>query len=103
MADISNRGKQAKYIFIHNIVRCGGTMMVQAFEYTDKCVTFCEPSVLDTVTDGWAAAARTGSRSTLDDSDRLARYTMRFLCKPVQNMPGVNTYAVKSKFLINAR
>ena len=82
--------QQPKIIFIHNVMRCGGTLLLRTFECTNKCVTFCEPSVIDTLNSYWLSVAS-------EESDWLVRFTMRMICKPVQEMPTVDAYVIKAR------
>ncbi len=77
----SNEQRLPKVIFIHNVMRCGGTLLLRTFECTNKCVTFCEPSVIDTLNSYWLSVAN-------EESDWLV---------PVQEMPTVDAYVIKAR------
>ena len=80
--------RQKKLIFIHYVPRSGGTLLLQMFECTNRCVTFCEPSIVD-----FFNANLLSKKS--EESDWLVRCAIRMMCKPMQGMPIVDAYVFK--------
>ena len=79
-----------KIVFIHNVPRSGGTLLLRTFECTNRCLTFCEPSIMDFLHLHWLSAES-------KESDWLVRAAIKMLCKPVQDMPNVDAYVIKAR------
>ncbi len=68
--------QEEKIVLIHNIGRCGGTLLTSCFDHTGRAVAWCEPRVLDNVL---RLANYAWDRKT---SRRLIRCTFKMLAKP---------------------
>ncbi len=68
--------EEEKIILIHNIGRCGGTLLTSCFDHTGRAVAWCEPRVLDNVL---RLSNYAWDRET---SRRLIRCTFKMLAKP---------------------
>ena len=69
-------GKVDKIVFLHNISRCGGSLVTSILEHTGCVVGWNEPRVLDNVT---RQMNHTWNRKT---SKRVLQATLRMLAKP---------------------
>ncbi len=68
--------EEEKIVLIHNIGRCGGTLLTSVFDHTGRAVAWSEPRVLDNV---MRLANFAWDRKT---SRRLIRCTLKMLAKP---------------------
>ena len=88
-----------RLVIIAHVGRCGSTLLGQLFECTEKCVTFCEPSVIDSLNWYWSTTAM-----PREEVDELALTTVKLLCKPIIASGDVLAYVIKLKplnFFIN--
>ncbi len=88
--------EEEKIILLHNIGRCGGTLLNSCFEHTGRAVAWCEPRALDnTLRFGNYAWDRKTSR-------RLLRCTLKMLAKPYHGFhDSTLAYAIKVSALVN--
>ncbi len=68
--------EEEKIVLIHNIGRCGGTLLNSCFSHTGRAVTWCEPHPIDNV---MRLANYAWDRKT---NRRLIRCTFKMLAKP---------------------
>ena len=76
----------AKLIFMGNTMRCGSTLMCQAFEKSGQCLSFAEPDVIH-------ALHQLHGTLQEDDFNRLTCSSINLLFKPVASKP--KAYMVK--------
>ena len=88
--------EEEKIVLLHNIGRCGGTLLNSCFGHTRRAVTWCEPRALDN-------ALRYGNfawdRKT---SRRLLRCTFKMLAKPYHGFHDTTlAYVIKVSTFLN--
>ncbi len=88
--------EEEKIVLLHNIGRCGGTLVNSCFGHTRRAVTWCEPRPLDN-------ALRLGNfawdRKT---SRRLLRCTFKMLTKPYHDFhDSTLAYVIKVSMALN--
>ncbi|ESO09495.1 hypothetical protein HELRODRAFT_168488 [Helobdella robusta] len=73
---------KGELILLNNCSRCGSTLLTQMFNFTDKILAFGEPNCLNFLS---KAADYLGVESSENlEFERLARNTIRLLCKRTQ-------------------
>ena len=88
--------EEEKIVLIHNIGRCGGTLLTSCFDHTERAVSWCEPRALDNV---MRLANYAWDRET---SRRLIRCTLKMLAKPYHGFNGTTLgYAMKVCTFLN--
>ena len=85
-------GKIPQIILISNTGHCGGTLLGHAFESTGKCVTLCEPSVLDSIEPYWR-----NKKFSDKQYDDLIMSALKLLLKPIRSPEKVTVFVIKAR------
>jgi hypothetical protein len=80
---------KARLIFLLNTARCGGTLLADVYESTEKCVVYREPGALQLLA---SMEQQQIHDKILADLTRIA---MRLYCKPVNDPKSVVAYVFK--------
>ena len=80
---------KARLVFLSNTTRCGGTLLGQVFERTNKCVVFSEPGALQQI------AKYELNQMSKEKLDKITRTVIRLFCKRVKFPKEVVAYVFK--------
>ncbi len=88
--------EEEKIVLIHNIGRCGGTLLTSCFDHTGRAVAWCEPRAIDNV---MRLTNYAWDRKT---SRRLIRCTFKMLAKPYHGFHDTTlAYVIKVATFLN--